>query len=596
VMSMHLLSAITQPPCPRAMTALVAATLVLLIDLILRFRDYRALLNSLSVADIMKFPGIFSLVFLQVVAIFYFITLLPWPVRVAVLLFSAFIIVVQLSYWLTLAQFMTGTDLFLALTVSGDHRVAAILSFFKPLVFLYALPYVLVLFLLDAVPPGYAFPEDLLLSILPAFFLIASNYLLFLYVPERSFHLNPLTSFLRSALQCKFEGLREYHGPRDELPPFHVSQRPTDSIIYVIDESVRGSNLSLNGYPRPTTPFLQSLETQGLLKNLGICVAASSFSHISNAYLITGHNAFPDDAFRTDKNPTIFDYAKKMGYETIYIDINQIYLYSLLKAAGDGPVRGLDRWMNDKTFKERRIDLEATKDLGAARVLSALLNEGGGYFILVNKKGLHFNYRDRYPDDPEYTIWKPVMKALQAIDPCAAGRERLVNTYDNGIRYQVDEFFRLFVSETTNRNYALLYTSDHGQTLSEHGQTYTHMKPDQEIVDVPDFLVSGEEYDKKGLLDATAPGIRVSHLNNFATLLDLMGVPDSLRVRPYDKSIFALTEEDNRERCYMSGSLHGLGDFVVKSIPATPDAGWGVSRPVVNGTRQDNEDKTYSPA
>ena len=42
----------------------------------------------------------------------------------AVLLFSAFIIIIQLSYWLTLSQFMTGADLFLALTVSGDHRVA----------------------------------------------------------------------------------------------------------------------------------------------------------------------------------------------------------------------------------------------------------------------------------------------------------------------------------------------------------------------------------------------------------------------------------------------------------------------------------------
>jgi glucan phosphoethanolaminetransferase (alkaline phosphatase superfamily) len=174
------------------------------------------------------------------------------------------------------------------------------------------------------------------------------------------------------------------------------------------------------------------------------------------------------------------------------------------------------------------------------------------------------------------------MKASESIDPSAAGREKLVNTYDNGIRFQVDEFFRAFVSETTNQNYAILYTSDHGQTLAEHGQVYTHMKPDKEIVDVPDFLVSGERYSGKGLLAGISPGIRVSHLNNFATLLDLMGVPISLRVRPYEKSIFSLTAEDNRVRYYMSGSLHGFGDYVVKMISSPPDDGWGVSRPFGN--------------
>ena len=580
---MSFLSAMTQVSWPRAVTALFSATLAVLIDLIFRFSDYRNLLNSLSFAGTMKLLSTFTLVFLQVVALFYLITLLPGPLRAIVLIFFVFIIIIQLSYWRTLSQFMTATDLFLAMTVSGNHRIEAILSFFKPLVLLYALPYILVLSVLSFVSSVSAFPETLALSLLPALYLIASNYVLFLHVPERSFHLNPLTSFLRSALACKFEHLQKYHGPRDDLPSFRDSQRPLDSIIYVIDESVRGSNLSLNGYARATTPFLQALETRGLLKNLGICVAASSFSHVSNAYLITGHNAFPDNEFRTDKNPTIFDYAKKMGYETIYIDINQIYLYSLLKAAGDGPVRALDRWMNDKTFKELQIDLETTKDVGVASLLSTLLNEKSGYFILVNKKGLHFHYRNNYPDDMSSTIWKPVMKASQSIDTSTAGREKLVNTYDNGIRFQVDEFFREFVSKTTNQNYAMLYTSDHGQTLAENGQVYTHMKPDKEIVDVPDFLVSGEGYSKKGLIDGVAPGIKVSHLNNFATLLDLMGVPMSLRVRPYEKSIFSLTAEDNRERYYMSGSLHGFGDYVVKSISSPPEAGWGVSRSVGDG-------------
>ena len=583
-MALHLPGAITQAPCPRAMSALAAAAIALLIDLIFRSRDYRELLNSFSVAGILRFLGTLTLVFLQVVALFYLITLLPGPLRAVALLLSAFVVIVQLSYWRTLSQFMTGTDLFLSVTVSGDHRIEAILSFFKPLVLLYALPYALVVYGLTLAPPVSAFREALALSLLPSFYLLGSNYVLFLHVPERSFHLNPLTSFLRSLLQCTFENIRAYHGPRDDLPPFHVSQRPLDSIIYVIDESVRGSNLSLNGYPRATTPFLQSLETRGLLKNLGICVAAGSFTHISNAYLISGHNAFPDDTFRTDKNPTIFDYAKKMGYETIYIDINSVYLSSLMNAAGDGPVRSLDRWMTEESFEERQIDLDITKDVGVARVLSTLLNERGGYFILVNKQGLHFHYRNRYPDDSASTIWKPVMKASESIDPRPAGREKLVNTYDNGIRFQVDEFFRVLVSETTNQNYAVLYTSDHGQTLAEHGQVYTHMKPDREIVDVPDFLVSGEQYSKKGLLDDIAPGIRVSHLNNFATLLDLLGVPISLRVRPYDRSVFSLTAEDNKERYYMSGSLHGTGDYAVMGIPTPPEAGWGISRPVGNGT------------
>jgi glucan phosphoethanolaminetransferase (alkaline phosphatase superfamily) len=533
----------------------------------------------------MKSLAAFTLVFLQVVALFYLILLLPRILRTVAILLSVFVVVVQVSYWQTLSQFMTATDLFLVLTVGGDTIREAISSFFKPLVFLYSLPYVLVLSALILVPPVSASRKTLALSLLPALYLLASNYALFLHVPEHSFNLNPLTSFLRSTLHYEFETLSQYHGPRDDLPVFHISQRPSDSIIYVIDESVRGSTLSLNGYPRATTPFLQYLQTQGRLKNLGICVAAGTASHISNAYLITGHNAFPDVDFRTDRNPSIFDYAKKMGYETVYIDIDGGYLSQLLKAAGDGPVRSLDRWMDSQSFEECHVDLETTKDLGVAGFLSGLLNERGGYFILINKKGLHFRYRNRYPDDMVSAIWKPVMGASESIDPSMAGREKLVNTYDNGIRFQVDEFFRVFVSGTTNQNYVILYTSDHGQTLAEHGKVYTHMKPDKVIVDVPDFLVSGKQYSKKGLLAGIPPGIRVSHLNNFATLLDLMGVPMSLRVRPYDKSIFSLTDQDNKVRSYMSGSLHGLGDYVVKMIPTPPDAGWGVSRPVGNGTK-----------
>ncbi len=416
---------ITLSHYPRAIAAVLAAMLAVFVDLIIRSGAYRDLLRLLPAAGIMKFSAGLALAFLQVVALFYLITLLPRIIRTMAILFSVFVIVLQCSYWLTLDQFMTGTDLLLALTVSGENRADAIASFFQPRVVLYALPYVLVLSALLLVRPVSGFRKNLSLSLLPVLFLLASNYAFFLHAPERSFHMNPLTSFVRSTLHYEFETQLAYHGPRDELPSFHTPKRPSDSIIYVIDESVRGSNLSLNGYARSTTPFLQYLETRGRLKNLGICTAAGSFTHISNAYLISGHNSFPDNDFLTDRDPTIFDYAKKMGYETVYIDINQAYLPKLLKAAGDAPVRSLDWWMDEQSFAERHIDLETTMDPGIAPVLSSLLNKRGGYFIVVNKKGLHFHYHYRYPDEPAFTIWRPVMKASDPIDISAAGREKL---------------------------------------------------------------------------------------------------------------------------------------------------------------------------
>ena len=53
------------------MTALLAATLAVLIDLICRFRDYRALLHLAFGRRHHEFLGLYTLVSLQMVALFY---------------------------------------------------------------------------------------------------------------------------------------------------------------------------------------------------------------------------------------------------------------------------------------------------------------------------------------------------------------------------------------------------------------------------------------------------------------------------------------------------------------------------------------------
>jgi len=119
--------------------------------------------------------------------------------------------------------------------------------------------------------------------------------------------------------------------------------------------------------------------------------------------------------------------------------------------------------------------------------------------------------------------WRVIMETQESIDPTPAGREKLVNTYDNGLRFVVDEFFQVLVSNTRNQNHIIL-------------------------------------------------------LNNFATLLDLMGVKRSWRIYSYEKSIFELTPEDNEVRFFLNGSLYGLGgNYEVIGIPTPSDEGWGIS-------------------
>ena len=167
--------AITQAPHARVITALLAATLAVLIDFIFRFSSYRDLLHLLPDAGNMMFSGALTLVFLQVVALFYLILLLPRILRAVAFLLFVFVLVVQFSYWLTLNQFMNSTDLFLAMNVSADNFEGAISSFLKPLIFWYALPYALVLSTLIFVPVRSTFRKSLALSLLPAFYLLVSN-------------------------------------------------------------------------------------------------------------------------------------------------------------------------------------------------------------------------------------------------------------------------------------------------------------------------------------------------------------------------------------------------------------------------------------
>ena len=111
--------------------------------------------------------------------------------------------------------------------------------------------------------------------------------------------------------------------PKHQLLAYRSPNIPTTHLVFVVDETVRGDHLSVNGYWRPTTPWLKSLQPAGRLVNWGIASSAAISSDPSVVSLLTGV-ALSDRDGRAYTQPTIFHYAKAMGYETHLLD-GQVY-------------------------------------------------------------------------------------------------------------------------------------------------------------------------------------------------------------------------------------------------------------------------------
>lgn len=351
-------------------------------------------------------------------------------------------------------------------------------------------------------------------------------------------------AFLRTLSLAPWKWASTYHGPREAVAT-QQSTVPQNNVILVIDESVRGDHLAINNYGRDTTPILSEFAKQGWLYNWGVAASGSTCSEKSDSLLLTGMRIeeLPDLTFQIRKRATIFQYAKAMGYRTHFFDAQKENYW--LGTSYD------QSYIDDGEFvSDFSTGSEIDRDAAVARKINQLVNSSTGHFIWVIKRGIHFPYGTNFPATTN-PIWQPGYGDQSEIDP--AKKQELINTYDNALRYNSDQFFgNLGVSGWRTKT-MLVYTSDHGQTLSEHGEAYTHCgsssatSPNE--ASVPLLLIS-----KDGLGIDTR--FSASHANVFATLLDLMGFPDSARLHQYDSSLLRTTAPDSRARYFWVGDFH----------------------------------------
>jgi Predicted membrane-associated, metal-dependent hydrolase len=352
------------------------------------------------------------------------------------------------------------------------------------------------------------------------------------------------------------------HPPKREVIDQVVpgDYKPNNNVVLIFDESTRGDHLSLNGYTRETTTYLNELAKQKLLLNWGIASSASTATLPSFDFITVG--ATPEILEHTKRSkvnemPSIFQYAKAMNYTTYMFDgqmkrywggipddLN--YIDHLINISNLDPGRNED-WEKGGKINNPKDENNGLKqwdiDPQMAKIVNAIFSGSTGNFILVYKRGVHFPYEKNYPTNE--TKWKPIYSfKYQWETPPPEMCDEVINSYDNAIGYGLDRFFKTLATDYSKlpNNTVIFYTSDHGETFGRYGMAgHGGSTPDEATV--PMFVL--------GMNDRTFDtSFKASHANLFTTLLDLMQVPAEARKYQYAQSLLTATGKDSGPRYF----------------------------------------------
>ena len=303
-----------------------------------------------------------------------------------------------------------------------------------------------------------------------------------------------------------------WNGPFTPRAETTAQATPIKRIIMMIGESVRGDYIDWTP-GNPYTPELAALKDR--IVNFGPAVSGGNCSHYSNSILRFGakENAVGRAML---SQPTLWQFAKKAGFRTVYIDgqagfnHNPGKLQNFMTAAEardiDGfyalsekiPTPRLDDHLLDIVMKEIKPDKPV--------------------LIYANKNGAHFPYDQGYPKSAR--LFQPTMS--QSPTDTSASR---INSFRNVVRWSVDRILAKLIKDADLKDTVIIYTSDHGQNFDpKHFTHCTVENPNPREGLVPLFVATGNPT-LKARFEKAAQESR-GHGSHFAiapTVLDLLG-------------------------------------------------------------------------
>ncbi len=347
--------------------------------------------------------------------------------------------------------------------------------------------------------------------------------------------LNPLNS-LYAISQIATKPLR--HGPQPlqaigqdaKLGASSSATNKPPLLMIVVGETARAANFSFNGYARQTTPQMESIaqrENFVYWKDAWSCgtnTAASlpcMFSHL-------GKEAFEDSKARYEG---LLDVLQRAGLAVLWLD-NQ----SGCKGTCDrvALVNTSQLKVAEHCSTGECHDLVMLHDLDARIAALPAEKRAKGVVVVLHQMGSHGPaYFKRVP--PEFKKFQPECLTNNLSD-CT--REQITNSYDNTLLY-TDQLLVSSVSwlkaQEKVANSAMIYVSDHGESLGEkgiylHGMPYAFAPNEQKHI--PWLNWFSPEFAATKKLDITClqrnAAQRITHDHLFHSVLGLLDVKTAL--------------------------------------------------------------------
>lgn len=305
--------------------------------------------------------------------------------------------------------------------------------------------------------------------------------------------------------------------------PVILGQNKKTVLVLVVGEASRAANYSLNGYSRETNPQLQKQD----MINFPQASSCGTETAVSLPCMFSGMPRKKYDADLARHQEGLLDVLAHAGVNLLWRENDG----GCKGACNRIPHTDMTQWNLNQYCKDKSC-IDEVNLHRLDNVLDGLKQDS---VLVIHLMGSHGPaYYQRYPQ--EYRKFTPTCDTNQ-IQDCT--HQALINTYDNTVLYTdsvVSKTIDALKAREATMNTALIYLSDHGESLGENG-LYLHgtpymLAPEQQT-HIPFMFWLSPDYVKNYRVNASclqnqAAKTAVSQDNLYSTVLGMMNVKSTV--------------------------------------------------------------------